>query len=103
MIKYGSKTDIINTTITQSHLWQECKVFKLETNMRLHKDNFDAQSKNQLREFANWLLQAGDGTITSTERNVNDDEEGYWIEIPENLLIKRLADPIYSIIESVYP
>ena len=101
MIKYGNKTDIINATITQSHFWQECKVFRLETNMRLQKDNLDDQSRNQLREFANWLLQVSDGTITNTEKNDNDDEEGDWIEIPENLLIKPCHDQIDSIIESV--
>ena len=55
---------------------QEYKVFRLETNIRLQKDNLDYQSRNQLREFVNWLLQVGDGTITNTKRNDNDDEEG---------------------------
>ena len=44
--------------------------------MRLQKDILDEQSRNQLRELVNWLLQVGDDTITSTERNDNDDEEG---------------------------
>ena len=50
--------------------------------MRLQKDNLDEQSRNQLKEFANWLLQIGDSTITYMERNDNDDEEGDWIKIP---------------------
>ena len=103
VIKYGNKTDIINATITQSHIWQKCKVFRFETNIRLHKDNLDEQNRNQLREFGNWLLQISDVIITSTERNDNDDEKGDWIEIPENLLIKPCSDLIDSIIQSVYP
>ena len=51
-------------------------MFRFETNIRLHKDNLDEQSRNQLREFGNWLLQISDVIITSTERNDNDDEKG---------------------------
>ena len=35
IIQYGGKIDIINATITQLHLWKECKVLKLKSNMRL--------------------------------------------------------------------
>lgn len=59
IVQNGSKTDIINSTITQSHLWKECKVFKLETNMRLHKSNIDEKSRKQIRKFAQWTLQIG--------------------------------------------
>ncbi|KAH7665557.1 DNA helicase protein [Dioscorea alata] len=73
VIQYGSKEDIINATITQSQLWKECKVLELNTNMRLYRNNLDEESRDQLREFAEWLLQIGDG------------------------------NPIQSIIEAIYP
>ncbi|KAH7661261.1 DNA helicase protein [Dioscorea alata] len=91
VIKYRSKIDIINAAITQSYLWQECK-----------RDNLDDQSRNQLRQFTEWLLQVGNDTIMCTENNDNTNEERDWIEILKNLLIKRLGDPIDSIIEFVY-
>ncbi|KAH7657562.1 DNA helicase protein [Dioscorea alata] len=103
VIQYGSKEDIINATITQSQLWKECKVLKLNTNMRLHRNNLDEESRDQLREFAEWLLQIGDGTIASIEKNHNDLDEGDWIEIPQYLLVENLDNPIQSIIEAIYP
>ncbi|KAH7666932.1 DNA helicase protein [Dioscorea alata] len=103
VIQYGSKEDIINATITQSQLWKECKVLKLNTNMRLHRNNLNEESRDQFREFAEWLLQIGDGTIASIERNHNDLDEGDWIEIPQYLLVENLGNPIQSIIEAIYP
>ncbi|KAH7665744.1 DNA helicase protein [Dioscorea alata] len=71
VIQYGSKEDIINATITQSQLWKECKVLKLNTNMRLHRNNLDEESRDQLREFAEWLLQIGDAIVTPYNETVD--------------------------------
>ncbi|KAH7681228.1 DNA helicase protein [Dioscorea alata] len=71
--------------------------------MRLHRNNLDEESRDQLREFAEWLLQIGDGTIASIEKNHNDLDEGDWIEIPQYLLVENLGNPIQSIIEAIYP
>ena len=59
-----SKANIINATIMQSHFWKECEVFELDTNTRLHKNNIDQQSTNQIRQFAEWISQIGDGAIS---------------------------------------
>ncbi|KAH7663239.1 DNA helicase protein [Dioscorea alata] len=103
VVQNGTKIDIINATITHSLLWKECKVFKLETNMRLHRSNIDEQSRNQMREFTQWILQIGDGAISSIETNEDDNEDEHLIEIPKNLLIENSKDAIQSIIDSVYP
>ncbi|KAH7679023.1 DNA helicase protein [Dioscorea alata] len=101
-IQNGAKIDIINATITQSVLWKECKVFKLETNMRLHRNNIDEQSRNQIREFSQWILQIGDGAIPSIEINDNGNEDEHLIEIPKKLLVENSEDAIQSIIDYVY-
>ncbi|KAH7665981.1 DNA helicase protein [Dioscorea alata] len=99
VIKNGTKIDIINATITQSQLWKECKVFKLETNMRLHRNDIDEQSRNQISEFSQWILQIGDGAIPSIEINDNDNEDEHLIEIPKKLLVENSEDAIQSIID----
>ena len=71
--------------------------------MRLHKNNIDEQSRNQIRQFAEWILQISDNAISCIEGNDNDDEERDWIEIPQNLLVKHSEYSIQSIIEAIYP
>jgi hypothetical protein len=47
--------------------------------------------------FAQWLLDVGKGTVGG----VNDGQK--IIEIPQDLLIKEMLDPISELIDFVYP
>jgi hypothetical protein len=52
--------------------------------------------KTQLKDFANLILNIGNGTTTSPEG-----EE--WIKIPSDLLLKKGNDLKKTIVESIYP
>ena len=62
--------------------------------MRLHNDLSDAV---EIREFADWILKIGDGKLGEP----NDGE--VMIDIPEDILMKNVQDPIASIVQSTHP
>lgn len=96
VIPNASRQDIVNASLSSSYIWEKCKVLRLTKNMRLTVDN-QASDIEQTRIFANWLLDLGEGKVGS----VNDGEA--IIDIPDDLLITDSTDPIYALIEFVYP
>lgn len=76
VVEHGHKTDIINATINQSTLWSKYKVFKLKTKMRLLRLDLIKESKKLIETFAQWLLDIGDGKLSSLTIQNDDDESG---------------------------
>jgi ATP-dependent DNA helicase PIF1 len=97
VVPKGSRADIVHATINSSYLWRKCKVLKLTKNMRLQYSNDDVENKN-LAEFANWILDIGDGKVGKS----HDGES--TVEIPSDLLVHCLdKNLIGDIVEVVYP
>jgi len=96
VVKKRSRYDIVKLTINYSDLWKNCKVLKLNQNMRLSTTTC-AQTTTSIKEFADWILKIGNG-----ETNLDENGEGI-IHIPENLLIKKSDSPLLSLVHFVYP
>nr|GEY57457.1 ATP-dependent DNA helicase PIF1-like [Tanacetum cinerariifolium] len=96
VIPKGSRQDIINASLNQSYLWDHCKVLKLTANMRL---TVGASPKDvcEIRDFAEWILKVRDGELSEA----NDEEVS--IDVPEELLMDAVDDPVISIIDFTYP
>ncbi|XP_022023702.1 uncharacterized protein LOC110923958 [Helianthus annuus] len=94
VIPKGSRHDIVNASRNSSHLWNHCQVLKLHVNMRLQVGA--GCDKNEIKEFAEWILKIGDGKIGEP-----NDGDGI-IDIPEELLITDTVDPIGSLISFTY-
>ncbi|XP_076912066.1 uncharacterized protein LOC143570267 [Bidens hawaiensis] len=92
----GSRQQIVNSSLSSSYIWKNCKVLKLTKNLRLTTLN-DSFHIEQTRMFAKWLLDIGEGNVGG-----NNDAEA-TLEIPEDLLIKDSSDPVSDLIEFVYP
>ncbi|XP_057418496.1 uncharacterized protein LOC130712693 [Lotus japonicus] len=71
-------------------------VMKLTVNIRLQNAN-SSSSSAEMKEFADWLLQVGDGTVTTIR------EAESLIEIPPDLLIEPCKDPLLEIVNFSYP
>ncbi|KAL7108666.1 hypothetical protein ACP275_06G126400 [Erythranthe tilingii] len=56
----ASRQDIVHATINSSQLWEDCKVLKLHTNMRLQSSSnlFEVE---EVKKFADWILSIGNG------------------------------------------
>ncbi|XP_012844687.1 PREDICTED: ATP-dependent DNA helicase PIF2-like [Erythranthe guttata] len=92
----ASRQDIVHATINSSPLWRQCKVMKLNKNMRLESSSSSANA-DEIREFADWILRIGNGEAGE----INDGDA--TIEIPDDMLIRNSADPFLDLIEFVYP
>ncbi|RZB69477.1 hypothetical protein D0Y65_039007, partial [Glycine soja] len=96
VIPRGSCSDIVNSTINSSYLWNHCHVLTLSKNMCLEA-NTDATDTEETTVFAKWILNIGDGIA-------GQQNDGYGsIEIPKDLLITEYDDPLYAIVNSTFP
>ncbi|XP_057418906.1 uncharacterized protein LOC130713124 [Lotus japonicus] len=96
VISKGSRLEIVGSAINSSYLWKHCKVMKLTINMRLQNAT-STSSAAEIKEFADWLLQVGDGTVKTI------DEEETLIEIPPDLLIEQCKEPLLELVNFAYP
>nr|XP_043638366.1 uncharacterized protein LOC122609384 [Erigeron canadensis] len=92
----ASRQDVFMASLKSSYLWHHCKLLKLTKNMRLTVGA--STDLEEIRQFAEWILDIGNGTVNEP----NDGEA--TIELPDDILIKDEGrKPIDSIVDSVYP
>ncbi|GJU51538.1 ATP-dependent DNA helicase PIF1-like protein [Tanacetum coccineum] len=96
VIVKGTREEIVNASINHSYIWDDCTILKLTTNMRL-KSMTDEKDSKEIKEFADWILNVGEGNIGP--ENDGDVE----IEIPNEMLIKTNGDPLEAMVSSLYP
>jgi ATP-dependent DNA helicase PIF1 len=96
VIPNGSRHDVVHASINASKLWQHCKVLKLTVNMRLTVGT-DSDKKEEIQEFADWILDIGDGKVGGK----NDGEA--VVEFPLERLIPDSTDHVSAIIQEIYP
>ncbi|KAL6569662.1 hypothetical protein OROMI_014176 [Orobanche minor] len=96
VVPKGSRHDIVNAAICSSKLWSSCEVLRLTKNMRLQAGTSSEEIK-ETKEFAEWILQVGDGVAGGQ----NDGEVN--IKLPEDIIIRNANNPIATIVESTYP
>lgn len=101
VIPSGSKHDVINASICKSPLWEHCKIFTLQTNMRLLSRSLDQTATGEIKDFATWILNVGDGCAQGIGPNVDDDTT--IIKIPNDLLVSPGNNPIQTICSTIYP
>ncbi|XP_071687654.1 uncharacterized protein [Rutidosis leptorrhynchoides] len=83
--KRCGKHEILDASIADSYLWKHFKIINLEENMRLHQPNLSVIEKENITNFAEWLLQIGNGNIGTPEET--DPHNVSWVEIPERFCI----------------
>nr|GEX19365.1 hypothetical protein [Tanacetum cinerariifolium] len=86
------RQDIVSASLKQSYLWDHCKT----ANMRL-TIGASPEDVCEIRDFTEWILKVRDGKLGEA----NDGEVS--IDVPEELLIDAVDDPVTSIIEFTYP
>ncbi|KAF8050471.1 hypothetical protein N665_1961s0003 [Sinapis alba] len=96
VINGGSRAAIVLAAMNSSYLWEHCKVLKLTKNMRLSYGGLSAEESSDLKEFSEWILKVGDGTLGEPNDGIAE------IEIPSEFLITDTAEPIEAISKAVY-
>ncbi|XP_021974699.2 uncharacterized protein LOC110869784 [Helianthus annuus] len=96
VVPNGGRQEIVNASLCSSYLWRKCKLLTLTRNMRLTVGRPSSEVE-EISNFVKWLLDVGEGNVGGS----NDGEA--IIEIPPELLIDSISDPISSLIDFVYP
>nr|GEX81184.1 uncharacterized protein [Tanacetum cinerariifolium] len=95
--KTSTRLDVVHAALNSSYLWNHCEVLRLTVNMRLQGGAGCSRDVNEIKYFADRILNIGDGKLGGP----NDGEA--VIDIPDDLLIKDSCDPVGSLVQSVYP
>ncbi|XP_015689952.1 uncharacterized protein LOC107303779 [Oryza brachyantha] len=101
VVRKGSRASIVDASITNSPLWCHVILLRLTMNMRLLHGDFAEQGHLDLQDFADWVLDLGDGRLPVTKKI--DESEPTWVDIPNDLLIKTSGDKIKATIDEVFP
>ncbi|XP_076942447.1 uncharacterized protein LOC143612312 [Bidens hawaiensis] len=88
----GSRIDIVNASLSSSHIWSKCKVLRLTKNMRLTV-GCQASDLEDTSGFTEWLLEHGEGKLGG------DNDGNAIIEISDDLLIGDSFDPLSDLID----
>ncbi|XP_063945878.1 uncharacterized protein LOC108212277 [Daucus carota subsp. sativus] len=101
VIPHGDRAEILAACITRSRLWNICKIFILERNMRLNNGSSQAEV-DELNEFAKWVLAAGDGRLEGDEEAKSlFVEDG--IQVPLQFCDLEIDNTVENMIHSIYP
>ena len=101
MITHGSRESIVAATIHRATFWNECSILYLHINIRLQRIDEPSETTHIIEEYAQWILQVGDGEVQRIV--ISDDGEPNWIKIPEEFLIRNDEDGLHNSIASIYP
>ncbi|XP_028092911.1 uncharacterized protein LOC114293082 [Camellia sinensis] len=63
VVPKGRREATIAASLKELTIWNHCRVLHLRTNMRIMAHDTSIQMRQQLRDFANWILMIGDGKI----------------------------------------
>ncbi|XP_074336952.1 uncharacterized protein LOC141674127 [Apium graveolens] len=91
VITRASRDEIISSSITRSKIWKLARVFKLTQNMRLNRGNSLEEVQN-LRDFAAWVLDVGDGIVGTPNRRA-DGEGGDDISDQDYMSERAILTP----------
>ena len=101
VIPHGERGEILEACITRSRLWNICKVYVLNKNMRLNKGSSQREI-DELNEFAKWVLAVGDGTFHPAkdgDKSFSEDD----ILVPEKFCDLANENSVENMIRSIYP
>ncbi|XP_017250504.1 uncharacterized protein LOC108221116 [Daucus carota subsp. sativus] len=101
VISYASCGDIVSACITQSLLWCHAKIFILHRNMRLNQGS-TAEEVEELRQFAEWVLKIGNGTLKPPPQSDITYEKDD-IVLPINFCDPDVLNSVENMIEWTYP
>jgi ATP-dependent DNA helicase PIF1 len=77
VIEGGTWAQIINAAITNSTLWNSVTILHLTQTMRIYSTHLTESERAQLAYFSAWILDVGNGTIPTIEKQENQSLLGY--------------------------
>lgn len=100
VLQNATKRQILRSCIVNSYLWKQCTLLQLSENMRLKSENLSTPDREELSNFAEWLLGVGNGTEPFV--SVPNEPTNCFIEIPQSLLLSPDSRNLDGLISFVY-
>jgi ATP-dependent DNA helicase PIF1 len=101
VVEGGGRSDTIDTSITNSYIWKHVKILRLTKNMSLLSMARDGLPTEYIKDFNDWVLSIGDGSLKGSSQT--DDGDSELIDISPDILIAKSDSAIDDIIRSTYP
>ena len=93
VVRGGGRAAVVSASVKSSDIWQHFRQISLTQNMRVKRlIQANPQRAAKLRQYANWLLQLGNGEVPSILPNNN------IIEVPQSMV----CDSRQALESSVY-
>ena len=100
VIQGADRCQILNASLIRSPLWKYVVVLKLTVNMRLSNPALSAVEKARMAQFAQWVLDVGEGKVPAHRKD--GETEDTWINIPDDIVMLAEGDKIPTIVDAVY-
>jgi hypothetical protein len=100
IIRGASRSVIVSQCLNKASFWPQVQSMRLHTNMRVQQalDSNDSDLAAELQQFAEYLLQVGQGTVPTLRLPGNRSTN--LIPIPQNMLLP--GDNLLNLIRSIY-
>ncbi|CAN1837200.1 ATP-dependent DNA helicase PIF1 [Linum perenne] len=82
IIPKATRTEIVNSSIKISYLWDGMEVIQLCQNMRLHREGCTSSEANEIQSFSRWIVSI--------------------VSIPPDIMVEQNEDPVADIVQAVY-
>ncbi|KAG5235298.1 replication protein DNA-binding [Salix suchowensis] len=69
--------------------------------MRLSTHGLTSEEKTEIIEFSEWILNVGNGQISTL--GLLDESDDSFVSIPSDLLLENSCEPISTIVSTIYP
>ncbi|KAJ0760860.1 putative DNA helicase [Helianthus annuus] len=96
----ASRSEIIDSTLPRSYLWDSFTICRLNENMRVATSTQNSQDTQAILHFASWLLSVGDGVVGQPD--ADDPCNAHIIQIPSKFLIHPEHNGLDSLIRFIY-
>ncbi|CAN1794795.1 hypothetical protein LINPERHAP1_LOCUS20417 [Linum perenne] len=100
VVSEAGREESLDASLTRSYLWPFCHVLHLSQNMRIKESEVNHKDIFEGKDFSEWVLAMGNGTLPST--TFPDSTSPDWIKIPDLFLINPNNDPYGAIIHDIY-
>ncbi|XP_074283963.1 uncharacterized protein LOC141608516 [Silene latifolia] len=101
IINKGSRQDIVQASVSRSYIWKECKIYTLKTSMRVSEGQGERGKQLRHKQFNEWLLAMGGGTLEAKAEG--NEDEATWIEIPKEYIGGIGELKLETVVSEMYP
>ncbi|CAN1293760.1 ATP-dependent DNA helicase PIF1 [Linum perenne] len=101
VIPKATRTEIVNSSIKRSDLWDHMRVIKLCQNMRLHREGCSSDEATEIEAFSKWIVDIGnaDPIVDIVQATYSSIQQNY--SHPTYFADRAILAPLHEIVSSI--